>query len=176
MPVIAAVAGAILTGLFYWLIWGKGLEYIEHRWKEGRDTKRDLRRRESALQAERTAPLRSIEDPRDAATVLMCLVARQRGVPTPEQQAAIERQLKEVLELGNDIPQRVALGMFAAEKATAPDEAIDELAPLLRRSLNAAECNELFDMLSRVAEVHGGPTAEQEKLIARVERALVRHV
>jgi hypothetical protein len=105
----------------------------------------------------------------------MCLVARQRGVPTPEQQAAITRQMKDVLELGDDIPHRMALGMFASEKATAPDEAVDELAPLLRGSLSAGECNELFDMLSRVAEVHGGPTPEQEKLIARVERALVRH-
>ena len=175
MPIIAAVAGAVLTGLFYWLIWGKGLEYVEHRWKESRDGKRDLARRQAALQAQRTAPLRSIDDPRDAAAVLMCLVARQRGVPTPEQQAAITRQMKDVLELGDDTPHWMALGMFASEKATAPDEAVDELAPLLRGSLNAAECNELFDMLSRVAEVHGGPTPEQEKLIARVERALVRH-
>ena len=102
------------------------------------------------------------------------LVARQRGVPTPEQKATIERQLEEVLALGGEIPHRMSLAMFAAEKATAPDEAVDELAPMLRSALTTAECNELFDMLSRVAEVHGGPTPEQEKLIASVERALVR--
>ncbi len=174
MPVIAAIAGAVLTGILYWLMWGKGLEYIEQRWQSGRDRKRDLAAREASFLSRRIAPLRSVSDARDAGTILMCLVAGQRGVPTPEQRAEIERHMADVLELGGEVPQRLSFAMFAAEKATVPDEAVDALAPLLRERLDRAECNELLDMLSRVAEVHGGPVPEQEKLIARVERALVR--
>jgi hypothetical protein len=174
MPVIAAVAGAVLTGIFYWLIWGNGLAYIELRWRESRDRKDDEARRAAALVAKRSAPLRSIEDPRDAAGVLMCLVARQRGTPTPEQKAAIEQQMREVLDLGREIPQRLSLAMFAAEQASAAEDAVDALAPLLRTRLDRTECNDLLDTLNRVAEIHGGPTVEQERLIARVEQALVR--
>jgi hypothetical protein len=174
MPVIAAIAGAVLTGIFYWLMWGKGLEYLEHRWQSGRDRKRDHVAREAARLSQRTAPLRSVSDARDAATILMCLVAGQRGVPTPEQRAEIERHMSEVLELSGEAPQRLSFALFAAEKATIPDEAVDSLAPILRERLDRAECNQLLEMLSRVADVHGGPIPEQEKLIARVERALVR--
>jgi hypothetical protein len=174
MPVIAAVPGAVLTGIFYWLVWGKGLDYIELRWRESRDRKRDEARRIAALVSKRSAPLRSIEDARDAAGLLMCLVARQRGVPTPEQKAAIEQQMTEVLDLGGEVPQRLSLAMFAAEQGSVAEEAVDALAPLLRSRLDRTECNDLLDMLNRVAEIHGGPTVEQEKLIARVERALVR--
>ena len=90
MPVVAAIVGAVLTGLYYWLIWGKGLEYIESRVQRSRDAKRDAQRRAAAKDAQSFAPLRSLSDARDAAAVLMFLVARQRGVPTPEQIAAIE--------------------------------------------------------------------------------------
>jgi hypothetical protein len=174
MPVIAAITGAVLTGILYWLMWGKGLEYVEQRWRDGRDRKRDTAQRESSLLSKRTAPLRSVSDARDAATILMCLVAGQRGVPTPEQRAEIERHMSEVLELGGEVGQRLSFALFAAETATVPDEAVDALAPLLRERLDRAECNQLLEMLSRVADVHAGPVPEQEKLIARVERALVR--
>jgi hypothetical protein len=104
----------------------------------------------------------------------MCLVAGQRGVPTPEQRAEIARHMAEVLEVGSEAPHRLSFALFAAETAKVPDEAVDALAPMLRDRLDRAECNQLLEMLSRVADVHGGPIPEQEKLIARVERALVR--
>jgi hypothetical protein len=174
MPVIAAIAGAVATGFFYWLIWGRGLDYLELRWREGRDRKRDVESREAAILSQRTAPLRSITEARDAAAVLMCLVAGQRGVPTPEQRAEIALHMAETLQFGSEVPHRLSFALFAAQNASAADDAIDALAPLLRDRLDRAECNELLDMLSRVAEVHGGPTTGQEKLIARVERSLTR--
>ena len=45
MPIAGAILGAVLTGLFYWLMWGGGLNYIDARLQQSRERKRDLERR-----------------------------------------------------------------------------------------------------------------------------------
>jgi|SRR5829696_6243630 len=172
MPVVAAVIGAIMTGLFYWLMWGGGLDYIDARIRQSSDRKRDAQRRAAAIERQRMAPLRSIADARDAAAVLMVLVASQRGVPTPEQNAAIEREMREVLGFGAELTGRIAYAKFAAEQALSAEDAVDALAPLFRSNLTAGERKELFGMLRRVAEAHGGPIPAQERVIERAERRL----
>ena len=172
MPVIAAIVGAVLMGLFYWLIWGQGLQYIDMRLRASRDRRRDARNRAAAIENQRLAPLRSIADARDAAAVLMVLVARERAVPTPEQVAAIEREMREVLGFGAELNTRLTYATFAAEQANSVEDAVDVLAPLFRERLTAAEREDLFGMLRRVAEVHGGPTAAQERAIEYAERRL----
>jgi hypothetical protein len=172
MPVVAAVIGAIMTGLFYWLMWGGGLDYIDARIRQSSDRKRDAQRRAAAIERQRMAPLRSIADARDAAAVLMVLVASQRGVPTPEQNAAIEREMREVVGFGAELTGRIAYAKFAAEQALSAEDAVDALAPLFRSNLTAGERKELFGMLRRVAEVHGGPIPAQERVIERAERRL----
>jgi hypothetical protein len=172
MPVVAAVIGAIMTGLFYWLMWGGGLNYIDARIRQSSDRKRDAQRRAATIERQRMAPLRSIADARDAAAVLMVLVASQRGVPTPEQNAAIEREMREVLGFGAELTGRIAYAKFAAEQALSAEDAVDALAPLFRSNLTAGERKELFGMLRRVAEVHGGPIELQERVLERAERRL----
>jgi hypothetical protein len=108
MPLIGAIVGAIVTGLFYWLMWGGGMQYIDARMRQSRDRKREAEQRAAAIEKQRMAPLRSIADARDAAAVLMVLVASQRGVPTPEQNAAIEREMREVLGFGAELDGRMA--------------------------------------------------------------------
>jgi hypothetical protein len=172
MPIIGAIVGAIVTGLFYWLMWGGGLDYIDARLRQSRDRKRDAEGRAAAIEKQRMAPLRSIADARDGACVLMVLVAAQRGVPTPEQNAAIEREMREVLGFGAELTGRIAYAKFAAEQALSAEDAVDSLAPLFRSKLAAEEREELFGMLRRVAEVHGGPIPAQERAIERAERRL----
>jgi hypothetical protein len=172
MPVIAAIAGAVMTGLFYWLMWGGGLQYIDVRMQQSRDRNRDAERRAAAIENQRMAPLRSIADARDGAAVLMVLVASQRGVPTPEQNAAIEREMREVLGFRAELNGRLAYARFAAEQALSAEDAVDALAPLFRSNLTGEEREELFGSLRRIAEVHGGPIAPQERVIERTERRL----
>lgn len=172
MPVIAAIVGAVLMGLFYWLIWGQGLQYIDMRLRESRDRKRNAQNRAKAIENQRLAPLRSIADARDAAAVLMVLVARERGVPTPEQTAAVEREMREVLGFGAELDTRLAYAKFAAEQAGSAEDAVDVLAPLFHAKLTPDEREDLFGMLRRVAEVHNGPTGTQERAIEYAERRL----
>jgi hypothetical protein len=174
MPFIAAIVGAIFTGLFYWLIWGKGLEYLEHQWRESSNRRRDDKRRSAAIQQQQLAPIRSITDSRDAASVLMVLVAQQRGVLTPEQVGVIEHEMQKVLGLTEDLRPRFAFARFAAEQATTIEDAIDAIVGLLRQNLTPSERSDLLAMMQRVAEVHAGPTAEQAQAIAYTERQLIR--
>jgi hypothetical protein len=174
MPVIGAIVGAIMTGFMYWLFWGRGLEYIDHRLSNAANAKRSRQQRALAEERRRTAPLRDVSDPRDAAAILMFLVAGQRGVPTPEQVAVITGEMTGLLALGDEIPERLALARFSAETAGSFDHAFEALGPLLRDRLTPAERAELVAMLRKVADVHGGPTPDQERAVGYADRYLAR--
>ncbi|WP_096487872.1 hypothetical protein [Methylorubrum populi] len=168
MPVIAAVVGAVMTGLMYYFIYGNGMEQLDRFLGDRRNAK--LRARSET--AFRAAPLRAIRDPADAAGVLMILVALARGTPTPEQEAVIEAEMRKVTAPDDDHGTRMAYIRHAAAQASDADTAVDHLAPLLREKLDASERDDLERMLEAVAVVHGGPIDAQEKLIARTVRVL----
>jgi hypothetical protein len=106
--------------------------------------------------------------------LLMVLVAQQRGVLTPEQVGVIEHEMQKVLGLAEDLRPRFAFARFAAEQASAIEDAVDAVAGLLRENLSPSERSDLLAMMQRVAQVHAGPTAEQERAIAYTERQLTR--
>lgn len=168
MPVIAAAVGAVMTGLMYYFIYGNGMEQLDRFLGDRRNAK--LRARSAA--AFRAAPLRAIRDPADAAGVLMMLVALARGTPTPEQETAIEAEMRKVTSPDDDHGTRMAYIRHAAAQASDADTAVDHLAPLLREKLDDAERDELEQMLEAVAVIHGGLIEAQEKLIARTVRVL----
>lgn len=56
-------------------------------------------RRATAREREQTAPLCAIDDLRDAAAILMFLMARVAGDPTREHVAAIEKVVRTVFQL-----------------------------------------------------------------------------
>lgn len=174
MPVIGAIFGAIMTGLMYWLFWGKGLEYIDHRMRQSADERRSRKQRAAAEERRRLSGLRTVTDPRDAATILMLLVVLQRGVPTPEQVAAVEEQMRSVLELGGEVTHRLTAARFTAEQCGSFEDAVEELGPMLRAHLSKSERADLVEMLRKVGSLHGGPTSEQERAVALTERVLAR--
>ena len=168
MPVIAAIVGAVMTGLLYWFLYGNGMEALERYLGDRRNAK--LRAKSQANF--KAAPLRAIKDPADAAGVLMRLVALARGTPTPEQEAAIETEMRRITPPGDDLAARMAYIQHAAAQAESSDVAVDHLAPLLREKLDTAERNDLERMLENVAVIHQGPVEAQERLIGRTLRVL----
>lgn len=179
MPIIAALLGAVVTGLIWWIMFGRGLEYIEYRlgeWGAVRRGRKLAEDRKVAVQQQRMVPVRSITDPREAATLLMLLVAGAWGLPTPEQMAAIEQQMAEVLGFeAGDLQARLAYARHAAEQAPSPEEAVDAAARLLREKLTRAERDDVRPMLDRVAVLHGGPSDAQERIIERTLRRLAEN-
>jgi hypothetical protein len=168
MPIIAAVVGAVMTGLLYWFRYGDGMAHIDRHLSDRRTAK--LRAKSEA--AFRAAPVQAIREPADAAGVLMYLVALARGTPTPEQVSVIEAELCAITAPGDNLAGRMVYIRHAAEQAADVDMAIRHLAPVLRENLTPSERSDLERMLRTVATVHRGPIPAQETLIARTTRAL----
>ena len=169
MPIIAAVIGAIMTGLLYWFRYGDGMSHIDRHVSDRRSAK--LRAESEA--AYRAAPIRTIRDPVDAAGVLMYLVARARGTPTPEQEAVIEAELRAIAPPGGSLANRIVYLRHAAEQAADVTLAIRHLGPLLCEKLTPSERSDLERMLAAVAAVHQGPIPAQDSVMSQVVTALM---
>ncbi|WP_457107192.1 hypothetical protein [Methylobacterium sp. P5_C11] len=168
MPIIAAVIGAIMTALVYWFMYGGGMAQIDRHLND----RRNARLRAKSEAAYRAAPVRTIRDPIDAAGVLMYLVALARGTPTPEQESAIEAELRAIAPPADDLAIRIAYIRHAAHQVADAETALGHLAPLLREKLTPSEHADLERMLGAVAAIHQGPIPAQEGLMARTARSL----
>ncbi len=122
--------------------------------------------------------VRKIDDPRLAATVMMCAVAQSDGYMTEPEKAAILKQMGGALEL----QQAEAVETFAHAHWLIGD--MKELGSLLRRAskpiferCTAAEQAGLIDILSQVAAADGEPSEIQSDAIQRltIELDLPRH-
>jgi len=69
MPIVVLVAGTLVFWVIYWFIRMGGIDHFREQYAR----RKEEARRAQAREMERTAPLRAIDDPRDAATVLMLL-------------------------------------------------------------------------------------------------------
>jgi hypothetical protein len=175
MPIIAVLLGAIVTGTIYWMLWGGGMAYVSQRLDaKGEEKRRETlrRRRIESEQEARRVGLRSLPESRDGAVALMCLVAGERGELTTEQLDLIRAQMRDVLEFGTDIEERLVVAKHAVQAAPSRTIALTDLRELMSPHLTRAEYAELFLMLHRLAELHGGPTDAQERLIGEAERLL----
>src|ERR1700681_4262467 len=112
MPIIAVILGTLTIWTIYWFVRMGGVDHIQAK----RAQRKDAERRMQAREAARNAPLRAIDDPRDAAMILMLLMARENGDPTREQIAAIEKRVRATFGFEADLPARMAQARFIASR------------------------------------------------------------
>src|ERR1051325_6852738 len=168
MPVIALILSTLVFWVIYWFFRMGGLEHIQ----DARTQRRDAERKRKALESQRTAPLQAIDDPRDAAIVLMLLVAGKSDAPTREQYAAIEETARRVFGFERDLAERMTLARFAASRADDFEQAVGLFANLLRSRLTDAERRELLEMVEAIA-AHDGPSEPQREAIDTLKRRFV---
>jgi hypothetical protein len=156
MPIIVAVLGTLLLWVAFWFIRFGGLQVLQARAAQRKEEARRATTRETA----RLAPLRAIDDPRDAAAILMVLIARQNGDPTREQIGFIEERLRTVFGFERELTERMTHARFIAAQAESFAQAAHVFATLFRQRLTEAERSELLDMIEDVAR-HEGPSAQQ---------------
>jgi hypothetical protein len=150
MPVVVLVASTLAFWVIYWFIRMGGVDHL----RERSARRKDEARRAQARELERTAPLRAIDDPRDAATVLMLLIPRGRD-PTAEQIAAIEQTMRMVLGFDRDVNERRTHARFIASCAPSFAHAAGLLADLFNKRLTAQERRELVGMVEEIARIDG---------------------
>ena len=165
MPVIALVLSTLFFWAIYWFVRMDGLEKI----RDSMSRRRNEERRRKALDSQRTAPLQAIDDPRDAAIVLMLLIAGIADAPTREQYAAVEATARSVFGFERDITERMTLARFAAGRADNFEQAVGLFANLFRSRLTDAEREQLVEMVETVA-AHDGPSEAQREAVETLKR------
>src|SRR5262249_39749672 len=134
MPIVAVIALTLAFWGAYWFVRMGGIDHFMDKAVQ----RKDAARRELSRELEQTAPLRAIDDPRDAAVILMLLVPRG-GDPTREQLAIIERAMREVFELDHELTERMAAARFTAARADSFEHAAALLSDLLDKRLSGDE-------------------------------------
>jgi uncharacterized tellurite resistance protein B-like protein len=167
MPVFAVVALTLLFWVAYWFIRMGGIDHFQAKAAQRKDAARLAKARES----ERIAPLRAIEDPRDAAAILMFLAARAAGDPTREHIETIENILRSVFGFDRELTERMAQARFIAARADSLEQAAGLFSDLLMKRLTAAERHQLIDMVQEVALVEG-PSPAQTEAVAALKRRI----
>ena len=160
MPVILLVLSTLLFWVIYWFIRMGGIEHFQ----QGAAQRKEDARRQQAREAARLIPLRAIDDPRDAATILMLLIARHQGDPTREQIALIESKLRGVFGFEHELTERMTQARFIVREAVDFEQAASLFADLFKRRLTAAERRDLVAMLEEVAQ-HAAPCDAQVEAI-----------
>jgi uncharacterized tellurite resistance protein B-like protein len=164
MPIVVLLASTLAFWVIYWFIRMGGVDHFVER---SARPKQDAQRAQ-ARELERTAPLRAIDDPRDAATVLMLLIPRGRD-PTTQQIAAVEEAMRAVLGFDNDVNERLTHARFTASCAQNFAQAAGLFADLFNKRLTAEERHELVGMVEEIARIDG-PSAIQTAEIDVLKR------
>jgi hypothetical protein len=159
MPVVVLLASTLAFWVIYWFVRMGGVDHF----RELSARRKQEARRAQAQELQRTAPLRAIDDPRDAATVLMLLIPRGRD-PTPPQIATIEETMRAVLGFGNDLNERLTHARFIASGAQSFAQAAGLFADLFNKRLTADERRELVDMVEEVARIDGLSTIQTAEI------------
>jgi hypothetical protein len=162
MPIVILVVSTLAFWVIYWFVRMGGVEHF-----------RELsarRKRAKARESERIAPLRAIDDPREAAIVLMLLIPRGSD-PTRAQFAAIEETMRVVFGFDADLIERLTQARFIASCAKSFDEAAGLFADLFNKRLTADERRELAAMVEKIARIDG-PLASQTAALEVLQRRI----
>lgn len=147
MPIILLIVSTLAFWALYWFVQMGGIEHFQQRKKQ----RADDAKRAAAREASRLAPLRAVDDPRDAAAILMLLIARANGDPTRERIALIEEKLRLVFGFERELAERMTQARFIARQADSFEDAAAVFADMFRKRLTGEERQELVAMLEEVA-------------------------
>jgi hypothetical protein len=164
MPVVVLVVSTLAFWVIYWFVRMGGVDHF----REQAARRKDEARRAQARELEQTAPLRAIDDPRDAATVLMLLIPRG-GDPTAVQIVAIQDTMRAVFGFDHDVNDRLTHARFTASCAQSFAQAAGLFADLFNKQLTAEERRELVGMVEQIARIDG-PSAIQTEAIDVLKR------
>jgi len=160
MPVIALVVSTLAFWFIFWFVRMGGLEHM----REASARRKDAARLAKARASERIAPLRAVDDPRDAAVILMLLMARVGRDPTREQIAAIEKIVRSVFGFDHDLAERMRQARFIAGRADSFEQAAALFTDLLNKRLTRDEKRQLVHMVDEVAEIDDRSEAHAEAI------------
>ena len=160
MPIIGLILSSLLMWSAYWFFRLGGLDRLLSR----RELRKDMQRVAKARESQHLAPLSAVEDPRDAAIILMLLMAREGSDPTREDIAMIEKIARHHFGFGDELGARMTQARFAASRAQSFAQASALYSDLFNKKLTPEEKRELLEMMEEVANFEGGGEARIEQV------------
>ncbi|MFM9861200.1 TerB family tellurite resistance protein [Pseudoxanthobacter sp. M-2] len=112
-------------------------------------------------------PLDAVQEPAEAAAVLLLAVARIRGTVTSKEVEAIEEILREDLGV-TDTVEAMARARWLSGHIQSPEYVPYSFQKLLMTRVDMAERRQLVGMLRRVATAEGTPTDDQTAFIDKL--------
>jgi len=167
MPIIALILSSLGFWIIFWFVRMGGINHVQAIFAN----RKEAARRAASRERERTTCLRAVDDPREAATILMLLMARVGGDPTREHIAAIERLIRVVFGFERELTEHMTAARFIASRAESFEQAAGLFSDLFNARLTADERRELVDMLEKIASVDG-PSAAQNDALQLIERRI----
>jgi hypothetical protein len=101
--------------------------------------------------------LAAVEDPGVAAAAFLISLAGSRGSLTPEAEAAIKAQMRDVMAL-SDVDEAFVFARWVADHVHDPGDLSLRFSRLWIDHLEPKERADLYEMASRIAAVDGQPT------------------
>jgi uncharacterized tellurite resistance protein B-like protein len=118
-------------------------------------------------------PLDLVEDPREAATAMMVIVAQTDGALTDKERGAILAQVSEHFgATSRQADELLARGRWLVQQSVDATEVFRRLAPSIRKSCSASEREDLIAMLKAVATAEGRIDEHLQKDIANLRQHL----
>jgi hypothetical protein len=170
LPIIAVVLLTLVFWTLYWFVRMGGIDHFRARAAE----RKEQEQRAKAREASQVAPLRAVDDPREAALILMLLIPRG-GDPTTQQVAATERFARTVFEFHDELAERMTQARFIAGHAGSFERAAKVFAELFRKRLTADERQELAGMIEEIARLDGPSQTQIDAIAGLRERLATAH-
>ena len=166
MPIVAVIVLTLVFWVGYWFVRMGGIDHFRAKSAQ----RKEEAKRAGARELERSAALRAVDDPRDAATILMLLIPRGSD-PTHEQIVTIEKTIRTVFGFEQELTERMTQARFIACRADSFEHAGKYFCDLFNKRLSSEERRELIAMGEDVARLDG-PSRTQSEAIEGLKRRI----
>ena len=166
VAIIAALGGAIWTAYYFLNAAREGGEAI-------RDVKGMVRNARWSRKIDARL-IESLQDPREAAAILLFQIAAYDGAVTERRRSAMVGEMRCAFSVdAEDAEGLFAFARMAAGQINDAGNSLRKIARPILSACNEAEKRDLVDMLLRIAEVEGPVSDVQHRLVAEARRVLL---
>ncbi len=155
MHILSALGAAIGVALFF--LWR--MQQASHAVRDVASAAGEVQglfRRWSWRRRANVNPLDMVEDPREAATAMMVIVAQTDGALTGKECAVIQAHISDHFgATSRQAEELLARGRWLVQSSVDASEVFRRLAPSIRKSCSVAERDDLIGMLKAVATAEG---------------------
>ncbi|MEM1086412.1 MAG: hypothetical protein AAGH90_01685 [Pseudomonadota bacterium] len=154
-------------------IWYYRIKMIQEAAKDGKkviETVANLPRKMRCKNRSGKAGLDVVDDPREAATILMLEVAQARGTLTANQEASVRAEIMQQFDFSeSDANQLMTQAAWLSRNAGANHVVIARMTDFIKQvpGMGTKELIDLDEMLVTVSEAEGVPTSSQLDLISQ---------